>query len=984
MKSLGRFILTFAAAAFSVSCVENISEDPVIDKTPDSEVVEMTFTASYADKTKTVLVNGTEVWWNFWDAISVNGDPFYVTNANEPAPYAEFVGSTGVSEKYHALYPYNPGWIWEKDVTEVYIPINQYASKGNITEDCFISTAVATDECKNLHFKNQLGYIKFSIDENTGPVQSVSVSSNGGEVLGGWGTIDFSGDDPIFKMIEVPTAWPITLLSDSILTPGEYYIALYPDTYSKGLTFTFSDSEGHSVIRSINKEITLEKGVIQNIGLISRLDFAEMPSQREALIAFYNATNGDDWICNTNWCSDKPIYEWYGVTCNSSGGILKEEVEGIYLTDNNLTGYLPSEIGDLVTIKDLWLDSSGQNKIGGTIPKEIGKLKHLKQLYLNHNRLTGSIPAELCNLNLEVCYLGDNMLSGQYPPEIANLLDGIRDYHFELAGNSITGAIPPEVASHPRFEEFWPEFLMGMDCTNPDQLDISDLVIPAPSGVVTTINGADINLKDFYASNKYTVLYNWASWCSYSPAFTTELIPLYKAYKSKGLDILGYVGASSWQFPSDNIETIQAEIDKLGIPWDNIAMTDNDEYYVDNYLCAMFKLLTPDLLVVDHNGNIVLQNLLDVTGRYDRMLSFQEFLVEHLGDADIEDQELYKSTDFSRDGEVEMLQQAKQGRGIDIVLMGDAYSDRLIADGTYISDMQVVADALFEEEPFKSFKDYFNVFVVNVVSENEVYVKGSSTALDTYHVEETLVKGNDSECFRYALNAISSERMDEALLVVVMNQKMHAGTCYMYESLSDGDYGSGTSIAYFMKGFSDSDFVGLIQHESLGHGFAKLADEYAYAENGTIPYDEIIGNYKRLEAKGWWKNVDFTDNPDEVKWSYFLEDDRYASEELGVFEGACTYWSGAYRPSENSIMRLNTGGFNAPSREAIYYRIHKLAYGPYWAYDYEDFVEYDSRNRTSAAQAETVQKRRANYVERTFEPTHPPVIVKGSWRDAVK
>ena len=121
-----------------------------------------------------------------------------------------------------------------------------------------------------------------------------------------------------------------------------------------------------------------------------------------------------------------------------------------------------------------------------------------------------------------------------------------------------------------------------------------------------------------------------------------------------------------------------------------------------------------------------------------------------------------------------------------------------------------------------------------------------------------------------------------------------------------------------------------------------------------------------------------------MKWSYFLEDDRYASEELGVFEGACTYWSGAYRPSENSIMRFNTGGFNAPSREAIYYRIHKLAYGPYWAYDYEDFVEYDARNRASAAQAETVLKRKANYVERTFEPTHPPVIVKGSWRDAVK
>ncbi len=44
-------------------------------------------------------------------------------------------------------------------------------------------------------------------------------------------------------------------------------------------------------------------------------------------------------------------------------------------------------------------------------------------------------------------------------------------------------------------------------------------------------------------------------------------------------------------------------------------------------------------------------------------------------------------------------------------------------------------------------------------------------------------------------------------------------------------------------------------------------------------------------------------------------------------------------------MKNNKGGFNAPSREAIWYRIHKLAYGDEWEYDYEDFVEYDEVNR---------------------------------------
>ena len=137
-----------------------------------------------------------------------------------------------------------------------------------------------------------------------------------------------------------------------------------------------------------------------------------------------------------------------------------------------------------------------------------------------------------------------------------------------------------------------------------------------------------------------------------------------------------------------------------------------------------------------------------------------------------------------------------------------------------------------------------------------------------------------------------------------------------------------------------------------------------------------------MEAYGWWKNVDFTDVESEVKWAKYLEDERYANDGLGIFEGASTYWTGAYRPTENSIMRHNTDGFNAPSREAIYYRIHKLAYGDSWQYDHEAFVEYDAVNR--AAAASSMQKKRVNSVERTFVPTAPPVVVKGSWRDAGK
>jgi hypothetical protein len=110
-----------------------------------------------------------------------------------------------------------------------------------------------------------------------------------------------------------------------------------------------------------------------------------------------------------------------------------------------------------------------------------------------------------------------------------------------------------------------------------------------------------------------------------------------------------------------------------------------------------------------------------------------------------------------------------------------------------------------------------------------------------------------------------------------------------------------------------------------------------------------------------------------------LNDSRYQYEGLGAYEGGLTYWSGVWRPTENSIMRYNTGGFNAPSREAIYYRIHKLAYGDEWEYDYEEFVEWDAKNRKTEASATRAPYRIEK--PKDFKPTAPPVVINKNWRD---
>ena len=82
-----------------------------------------------------------------------------------------------------------------------------------------------------------------------------------------------------------------------------------------------------------------------------------------------------------------------------------------------LSGEIPSEIGQLVNMTDLYL---GRNELT-VIPPEIGNLVNLQSLYLYENLFT-SIPSEIGNLtNLTKLYLTWNQFTGEIPPEVGNL-----------------------------------------------------------------------------------------------------------------------------------------------------------------------------------------------------------------------------------------------------------------------------------------------------------------------------------------------------------------------------------------------------------------------------------------------------------------------------------------------------------------------------------------------------------------------------------
>ena len=146
----------------------------------------------------------------------------------------------------------------------------------------------------------------------------------------------------------------------------------------------------------------------------ARVAMGTAQGDRAALVALYEATDGPNWRHNTNWLTDKPLGEWYGVTTNADGRVVRLD-----LTRNGLTGTIPPELGELDQLGTLWLL---RNDLTGPIPAELGNLTSVWQMSLAANDLSGAVPPELSGLaDLEFLYLNRNELSGTIPPSFQQL-----------------------------------------------------------------------------------------------------------------------------------------------------------------------------------------------------------------------------------------------------------------------------------------------------------------------------------------------------------------------------------------------------------------------------------------------------------------------------------------------------------------------------------------------------------------------------------
>ena len=274
------------------------------------------------------------------------------------------------------------------------------------------------------------------------------------------------------------------------------------------------------------------------------------------------------------------------------------------------------------------------------------------------------------------------------------------------------------------------------------------------------------------------------------------------------------------------------------------------------------------------------------------------------------------------DGEYVIKFQSIRGKA-NLVVLGDGFvSKSLRKEGDY---ERVIDDAIsyfFSIEPYKTYRDYFNVYMVVAESEEEgvgeksLFGGGSvNNKFSTAFGSGTEIVCDSELIFEYAHKVKELPEDKPVTVLVVLNSTKYAGTAYLYAN------GNSIALCPMSAEASPNDFEGIVHHEAGGHAFGFLCDEYVY-------YDEEMPESRKNNIKEWQKlgfqmNLDFTDNPNEVLWNSLIGIDKY--EATGLYEGGYEYKYGVWRPEENSCMNNNISYYNAWSRWCIVNRIMQLS-----------------------------------------------------------
>ena len=334
------------------------------------------------------------------------------------------------------------------------------------------------------------------------------------------------------------------------------------------------------------------------------------------------------------------------------------------------------------------------------------------------------------------------------------------------------------------------------------------------------------------------------------------------------------------------------------------------------------------------------------------------------------------------------LQTHTRGNGIDILFVGDGYDAEDIARGTYRTDMEQEMEYFFGVEPYKTYRQYFNVSAAMAVS-LESGVLDSPDKWRNTKFGVTWGAGNNGrlsvpfdDIATYVLSDITNSPVTAAnvgrsLIICVPNSDAYEGLTAMY-----GD-GSAIAVCPMSKLDYPNDARGIIQHEAGGHGWAKLDDEYIYHRDNihtcTCFCCSHADGVASMHMMGWGRNLALSGKYSDVPWKHLINHQQYR-DIVDLYEGGHMHGQGVYRSELNSVMNNNVPYFSTWSRQIIVERIKEVA-GE--SFSFSEFVANDSREQGDkfllARRKTTAPNDRPVYSEH-----HHPVVKSGRMTDYVK
>lgn len=658
--------------------------------------------------------------------------------------------------------------------------------------------------------------------------------------------------------------------------------------------------------------------------------------ERTALEAIYRDADGSGWTHSDNWCSDRPLDEWYGIATDAEGYVTE-----LRLPHNNLRGAIAHEIANLQHLRILDMSYNELDcDLIYELPleyKEASKcdlddLKELEEIDLSHNRLKSADGATLKLTDmpsLRKVDLSYNQLNCWVSyPIWAPLFENGRAVDLIFNGNQMYGDVAECIMNHPE----WDRLAMQLVRQNyPNTISYAK-EIHVPDFTFTDLRtGARESIRAVCGANELTMLLAWDPTDEGSCRFAERSVYRYHTlYGAQGFAVVAIIPEGE-----EYRQAAEQYLASHEVAWPVVA----------DYADARGRRLVlpmepyPSYLIFDregvlkddiHNGARADEPIDDEPYTFDlvnREFQYANYMNEYcykvFGNC------TYESRDYSMDKRTEQLQTATKGNGINIVLIGDVFTDVDIETGFYRDVMLFAMESFFSIEPTKTYREYFNVYMVYAVSKKrqigKMYVTDSAlwTYYDTSVSIFTDIVGTPHKVDEYVA---AVQNTSIKIPCAIINNDMRGKFTLFTSSSKTYAYAGLSSRTYLRR---------MIHHEFIGHGFGLLGDEYGHPLNWEIPESQK-SRIRSFQQDGSYLNISLTKDPTAVPWAHMIGHPRYP--EVGVAGSGATYMTGVWHSTPDGLMGSKVSTFNPVCRELIVRRILTLAGEEY---TFEKFLEKD-------------------------------------------